>query len=160
MIIGVEIGSAGGLKRGWPGRTEQLTICPALRFAGKCDASPGVGSCPGRASGAAYVIKDQVMMIDVGRARGDDEMEYCRGRMGGSMLASCCSGSAMLEYLQSSRMTDARHSVTRHLRENFGFVHGMRKLVFRRFNRVAYLAADSRYQRPDEAWRAGIGPAV
>lgn len=47
----------------------------------------------------------------MGCARGDDEMEYCRGRMGGSMLASCFSGRAILGYLLSSWRTDGRLSV-------------------------------------------------
>lgn len=42
------------------------------------------------------MIRDQVSLRDEGSTSGDDEMEYCRGRKGGSMVASLSSGSLML----------------------------------------------------------------
>lgn len=111
MIIGVKLGSTGGLKRDWPGRTEQLSVSPAFRLARKCDANPGVAAWPGITFGAACLIRDQVMVSDVDEARGDDEIEYWRGRIGVSMVASCCSEMAMLEYVLSSRRIDGRRSV-------------------------------------------------
>lgn len=102
MIMGVEQRSTGGRKRCWPGRTEQLKKSPAFNLVRYCEARPRVGASSGQVSGAGCVIRDHVIVSDLGQARGEDEIEYCRGRIGGSIVASLCSGKSMLGYLVKS----------------------------------------------------------
>lgn len=69
----------------WAGRIDALKVSSACSEARKLEARPRVGVS---LFGVSVESRDHVMVQEAGVARGEDDIEYCRGWITGSIPAS------------------------------------------------------------------------